>query len=81
MEIVKVTRCSDKGSEMADALSKAEFIKFMDISRGLGFNMADRMASVPVALLNWVSQPIQDWDLGGRILRELSGETDILGYN
>ena len=31
VDIVKVTRFSNPGSEMADALSKAEYVKFLEV--------------------------------------------------
>ena len=80
VDIVKVTRCSDVGSQMADALSKAEFVKFLDLSRGTKETMTDCKAELPKALLDWVTQPHEDWNLARSILEEMSGYTKVLGY-
>ena len=79
VEIVKVTRCSDAGSEMADALSKAEFVKFRDIAVKQTLEMDGDMSRVPQALLDWVSSPCMDWRLGEKILSEMSPHTELLG--
>ena len=46
LDIVKVTRCSDVGSEMSDALSKAEFVKFLDIAGSAAYKMNDNIVSL-----------------------------------
>ena len=81
IDIVKVTRCSDTGSEMADALSKAEFLRFRQIANDGNHHVSDHMGNVSQSLLSWINQPQDDWYLGDRILRDMSKYTPILGYN
>ena len=81
VDIVKITRCSNKGSEMADALSKSDFLKFLEtLRRGQGYQMSQRMASIPKALKDWITNPSTDWRLGEKILRELEVHHNVLDH-
>ena len=80
MEIVKITRCSTPGAEMADALSKGHFLRFWAVHKeAKEFEVPLDMAWVPKALTTWVLDPKEDSQLGDRILEELSMYTPVLG--
>ena len=64
---MKVTRCSNAGTEMADALSKAAFGRFVGLWRG---PLPDA-ALVPRALRRWIERPSLSVDLGAEILAEI----------
>ena len=81
LDIMKITRCSDPGSQMADALSKAEFSKFEEVSRKHPFKINSGMTKVPRALIAWINNPCFDWNLGQRILEEMEETTALLGFN
>ena len=81
VDLLKVARCSDVGSEMADALSKAEFIKFEEISKKHSHVLNRGMATAPKAILEWVANPAFDWMLGTKILREIGEHTSLMGLN
>ena len=81
VEISKVTRCSDVGSAMSDALSKCEFVKFKELSLDFGYVMNDSMGEIPGALVKWIQGPTENLELGREILEEMSTVTNILGYN
>ena len=74
----KIARCSDSGSSMADALSKAEFVRFIEISEDYPFSMKDEMSPVPKALIEWVAHPKLDWGLGMKIIDEMRMTTNML---
>ena len=76
LEIVKITRCSNALAEAADAVSKADFYKMRRLMPGASIGPA----RVPRALLVWVNNPVEDRNLGARILREMGVERNILGY-
>ena len=65
--IVKIRRCSNRPSVMADALSKAAFGKFLSLWEG---PLPD-MAPVPSPLLHWAQRPRADPALGEKILAAL----------
>ena len=67
LEIVKITRCSTREAEMADALSKGAFGRFVGLWRG---PLPDA-ATVPMALRRWLENPSVKVDLGAAILAEL----------
>ena len=67
LDIVKISRCSNAGSEMADALSKAAFGRFVGLWKG---PLPDA-ALVPRALRRWIEGPTLSVDLGAVILAEV----------
>ena len=81
VDVEKVTRCSDPGSQMADALSKAEFDKFKEVSHGHGYEMNSGKAVVPEVLIEWIYNPKYDATLGNRILAEMKNATSLLGFD
>ena len=81
VDIVKITRCSTPGAEMADALSKADFNRFQQAANKAGIRLQESMGLVPQALLDWLMNPKEDWLLGDMILKEISASTSVMGYN
>ena len=81
VEVTKVTRCSDIGSEMADALSKAEFLRFRELTLKVGYPLNKNMGEVPKSLLDWIQHPTENLELGREILEEMSLKTKVLGYD
>ena len=81
VELMKITRCSNAGADMADALSKADFRRFWSLSDGAGFDCPVEPAWVPVSLIAWLESPCPDEGLGQRILGEISLRTDVLGFS
>ena len=79
VDVVKVTRCSDVGSEMADALSKAEFTKFEEVSQNHSHALNARMSTAPKVILEWVANLCFDWKLGSKIIHEMNQNTALLG--
>ena len=72
VEIVKVLRCSTPLASMADALSKADFARFRDLSRAAGLSLPLEPLMVPRELSLWLQDPRPDWELGHRLLRGIS---------
>jgi hypothetical protein len=65
--VQKVRRCSDGGSLIADMISKGDLAEF----RKLVPNR--RMpAVIPVTLIDWIKDPVEDLHLGFRMAEELS---------
>ncbi len=81
LTIEKVTRCSSPGTVMADALSKARFGHFRKMEAEVGWGLGPEPAWVPRSMLAWLQRPVQDDDLGEKVLRELAQRTDVLGYS
>jgi hypothetical protein len=81
LAIDKITRCSTREAEMADALSKAEFTKCRQLGLAAGQPLQTEPAWVPRSILNWLSQPVPDDDLGKKVLVEMSDRGPVLGYN
>ncbi len=78
IDIRKITRCSNPGSIMADALSKADFYGF----KLAGGNQLDlEPAIIPKILLKWCVKPTVDDELGKAILTDLAKYQPILGYS
>ena len=75
--LTKVLRCSNREAIIADHLSKAEFKKFYDLMPERRLNPA----RVPATLLKWINNPVEDTNLGQRILKEMAQFTMVLGYN
>ena len=81
LNVLKITRCSNVGAVLADALSKAEFQKCRDTAALHDWRLDVAPAVLPRSLLLWLDKPVPDCDLGAKILRDLSMSTAILGYN
>ena len=81
LQIRKITRCSDTGSLVADALSKAEFQLARGYAASAGTDLDMAPATIPRALLSWIDKPVPDDQLAHRILKELAKEEEILGYS
>jgi hypothetical protein len=81
LTIEKVTRCSSPGTVMADALSKAQFGLFRRVEAEVGWGLGTEPAWVPRSVLAWLQKPVQDDDLGEKVLRELAQRTAVPGYN
>ena len=72
LEVVKITRCSESYSSMADALSKGDFVRFRSLATALpDLALPVNPLPVPASILRWVARPSADWDLGDSIIREL----------
>ena len=54
VDILKVSRCSDSGSQMADALSKAGFVNFWELASGSGHTMRELIGSLPKPLIDQI---------------------------
>ena len=81
VELVKITRCSSPLAHMADALSKGDFKRFWRWeNEDDGVKLAREPLKIPEALLRWVIHPTPDWELGGKLLKELSQQIPVLGY-
>jgi hypothetical protein len=81
LSIEKITRCSTREAEMADALSKAEFARCRALGTGTGSQLQTEPAWVPRSILWWLNNPVPDDDLGKKILVELANTSPVLGYN
>ena len=82
VDLVKISRCSTPMASMADALSKGAFTRFWNLARSDEVHkMCLEPAWVPSALLQWISSPSYDLDLGHKILTQIAEKTKILGYN
>jgi hypothetical protein len=77
LEIRKVTRCSTEGSRAADAISKGDFIKFRRIKPRSTLDPAP----VPRSLTEWVRNPVEDMDLGKKLLGELGLRRNEFGHH
>ena len=75
IEIVKIRRCSDNPSSAADAISKADWRRFRSLMPGADLEPA----KLPVTLLKWVQDPVEDRTLGRRILREMDIKRSVFG--
>jgi len=81
VQISKILRCSTPLATMADALSKADFLKFWSLSSQLNLNLPVSQAWVSPALLAWIQNPIPDDYLGDRILLDIAKHSLVLGVN
>ena len=82
VELVKITRCSNVGATLADALSKGAIGKFWELAKMEDeFSLPLEASVVPGPLVRWVSNPKPDFALGHEILRELAQSHGILGYS
>ena len=75
--VEKITRCSSKESEAADALSKGHRRRFLE-----NMPAAARILprGVPVALKRWIENPVPDRKLGDKIVDEMRNYTSMLKY-
>ena len=80
IEIKKITRCSTPLADMADALSKAAFGRFWSIASTATPNLMLEPLLIPRALKDWVENPTPDFDLGRKILKELSLSGPVLNF-
>ena len=72
VDIVKITRCSTAGADMADALSKFDLARFWAVAeREPGWQIPLQPALVPRALQDWIGNPVEDEELGSRLLDAL----------
>jgi hypothetical protein len=81
LSIDKITRCSTREAEMADALSKAEFARCRRLGLETEYRLQTEPAWVPRSILDWLSRPEPDDDLGKKVLMELAQNAPVLGYN
>ena len=79
VELEEITRCSTPLAVMADALSKAAFGRFWQTAQQAGFSSNLKQLEVPQALLEWVENPTADFNLGRKLLVELSKRGPVLG--
>jgi hypothetical protein len=79
--IQKIRRCSGSGAIMADSLSKADFYGFRQEALRAAWPLAIAPATIPTPILAWLQNPVQDDDLGQKILVHLSKFTPVLGYS
>ena len=64
--VTKIARCSSRESVAVDALSKGDFDAFFGASPNSGVDPL----RIPSTLVRWLSAPVVDFSLGGRILME-----------
>ena len=81
VELRKVTRCSDVGSQLADHLSKGNFRECRQLAQEVSWPLVVEPARLPAALVRWIDRPEPDRELGHRILEELAQERPILSYS
>ena len=67
--VVKQSRCTDRWSETADALSKNDKER---IRREMGDNLERRKRMLPRSLKSYIDNPIPDMELGLRIAKEVA---------
>ena len=80
VEVVKITRCSEPLAVMADCLSKAAFGKFWREAYSLGgLDLPLDLARVPSVLTKWIQDPVEDDDLGDRLVRQIGKENPSWG--
>ena len=81
VDLNKITRCSTSFATLADHLSKASFSQFWSLAREQHLDLPLGPAWVPASLLKWIDNPVEDDNLGDKILSDLSKRTLILGFN
>jgi len=81
VDIRKVTRCSEAAAVMADHLSKAQFSSCRAVAQRHAWVLNAEPARIPATLLSWLQLPVPDDQLGHKILRELAGAHNVLGYS
>ncbi len=81
LEVLKITRCSSTGANMADQLSIARFGEFRSTAAEKGWPLQLGPAAIPRSLASWLDRPTPCDNLGAEILREIGGEVPIAGYS
>ncbi len=80
VSIEKIRRCSNTGAILADALSKADFQNFFRVADSAHWPVQTISAPISPPILAWIQNPLEDDDLGTRILNHISRHTPIPGY-
>jgi hypothetical protein len=73
LRVCKIGRCSDKGSILADAISKGDIRWAKRLWPGM-----NKMVKVPRTIVDWVKDPRVDFDLGRKILEGLKKEMSYI---
>jgi hypothetical protein len=81
LHITKITRCSNTGVVLADALSKGEFVQARAVARKSSWPLEQEPARLPVSLLRWIAKPLPSDDLSAHILAELASNRPVLNYS
>jgi len=79
--IEKITRRSTWQAEVADNLSKANFLQFRQRAEQNGQVMATEPLRVPAALVRWIANPTVREDLASLILKDLARSHPIVGFS
>ena len=69
LRVEKIRRCSDGGSVLADAISKGD----IDVIRKAWPNRRN-LVEIPESVVNWIRDPVDDMELGDKILGDLRVE-------
>ena len=80
VEIKKISRCSTPLADMADALSKAAFGRFWILAKTAAPALDLLPMEIPRALKSWIENPTPDFDLGRKILEEISLQGEVLRF-
>lgn len=72
LEIAKITRCSNSGSTIADALSQGRIHSAKQLASAHNQELQLDPAKIPGVLLAWLHRPVPDEYLGMRLLRLIS---------
>ena len=67
LRVHKIRRCSDKGSILADAVSKGDLATLRQQWP------ERRLVELPDSIVAWVKDPVEDMELGHKVLRDLAG--------
>ena len=70
-------RCTTDGAIAADAISKANWCR---LKRYMPEH-TERPTKIPVALMDWIHRPCEDFLLGQKNLREIATKCLIMNYN
>ena len=81
VSIDKIARCSSPGALMADALSKAAFVKFREIAADSAWPLGIEPGWVPPSILSWIASPSDAVDLGQAVLCDIRLRFHVLGCN
>ena len=74
VKVEKTRRCSGLGEEVADTLSKGDWDKAWPLMP----RKNNDPGRIPVALLQWINNPVPDMTLGHKILSNMSKYTKVL---
>ena len=69
LRVEKIRRCSDGGSVLADAISKGD----INMIRNAWPNRRN-LVEIPESVVNWIRDPVDDMELGDKILEELNAK-------